>query len=216
MKKLSIFITAFLLMLHAANAQTQKGDQSLGLSLNFNTGNNNYYYQGTAPSLTNFTSFSAIPNYSYFIANNLDIGAGVGYGHGKDTYNYISPGSPTADDNNRYSGIIYLRKYYLFNNKIGIRTGPYFSYQHSTDSYTYTPDLSNSDLNSKTNNYQAGISTDFVYYPTTKIGLALNVGSLYYNRSKLNGTQVNSNSSTVNLQFLNNNLVLSAYYVFGN
>jgi hypothetical protein len=220
MKKLSIVIALILMIIKTVNAQTQKGDQSLGLSFSFSSASQNYNYTGPNPisygTITS-TAFTTTPGYSYFIANNLDIGAGIEFGD--ETAHQNAPndaGGIVKTINKIYSPTIYLRKYFLFDNKIGIRTGPYFLYQYS-NSNSISPSNSATNYNSTSHYSQAGINADFVYYPSKKIGLALNIGSLSYNHQRFNDSQsYNTSDNGVSLQFLTSNLMLSAYYVFGN
>jgi hypothetical protein len=220
MRKSAILITLFLLILQAANAQNQKGNQTLGIGLEFSANRGNYNYQNANSTVINsgttqLTGFSANPSYSYFMANNLDIGISVGFGTGTSNFNdHFNPRITELDKN--YSGSLYLRKYFLYKNKVGIRTGPYFSYQYVNSNVTYTPDINSTNNSFTGNNYHAGLIADFVYYPASKIGLAVNLGNLSYNNSKTSGQQQCSSANGVNLQFLNNNLMLSAFYVFGN
>lgn len=219
MKKIAISITIFLLALQAASAQTQKGNQNLGISLGFYSSNSNYNYLNIDPSASQYintktTGFSAYPNYSYFIANNLDIGASIGFGHETDRSSEQISGSSTEQAFKSYFGSIYLRKYYLYNNKIGIRTGPYLSYQYYNSNVVFTPDNNQSSSKYNGHNYQGGISADFVFYPSSKIGLAANLGNLYYSHTAWSNLSQNSSSKAFNLQLLNNNLTLSAFYVF--
>ncbi len=218
MKKLSILIASILIIVFNANAQTQKGDQNLGLGFNFNTGSGSYIYVmpielGTITS----TYFAASPAYSYFIANNLDLGASVGFGTGtyQTNYNEPSPSSTSKQVTDDYTATLYLRKYFLFNNKIGIRTGPYLLYQYYNSNVVNNPGDPTQNFSNSGKNLQAGISADFVYYPSKRIGLAVNLGGLYYTNQKTYSTSQNSTNSTVDFQFLNTNLMLSAFYVIG-
>jgi hypothetical protein len=219
MKKIAISITIFLLALQAANAQTQKGSQNLGISLGFYSSNSNYNYLNINPPSsqivnTKTTGFSAYPNYSYFIANNLDLGASIGFGHQTDKSSDQVSGNGTEQSYKSYFGSIFLRKYFLYNNKIGIRSGPYFSYQYTTSDIAFTPDNTQASNSYKGHNYQGGVSADFVFYPSSKIGLAANLANLYYARNTSNNLTQSSSFKSVNLQLLNNNLTLSAFYVF--
>lgn len=220
MKKLSFLIASILILVFNANAQTQKGDQNLGLGFNFNTGSGNY--AGVMPieigSITS-TYFSASPAYSYFIANNLDLGASLGFGTGTERSNYQQPQSNsstlTKQVTNDYTTTLYLRKYFLFNNKIGIRTGPYFLYQYYNSNVVNNPGDPTQNFSNSGKNLQAGINADFVYYPSKRIGLAVNLGGLYYTNQKSYSASQNSTNNTVDFQFLNTNLMLSAFYVIG-
>jgi len=218
MKKLSFLIAPILILVFNANAQTQKGDQNLGLGFNFNTSSGNYadvmpIEIGTITS----TYFSASPAYSYFIANNVDLGASLGFGTGTErTYQPPSSASILSKQvTNDYTTTLYLRKYFLFNNKIGIRTGPYFLYQYFNSNVVNNPGDPTQNFSNSGKNLQAGISADFVYYPSKRIGLAVNLGGLYYTNQKTYSTSQNTTNSTVDFQFLNTNLMLSAFYVIG-
>jgi hypothetical protein len=218
MRKFAILITLFLLILQAANAQNQKGNQNLGLSLGFYTGNGSYNYQNVYPGPmvnTRTTGFSTNPNYSYFIANKLDIGASIGISSETDNANDQTTNTSSKQVNNNYYGSIYLRKYFLYNNKIGIRAGPSLTYQYTVSNITYTPINTQASSNDKGHYYQAGLNADFVYYPSTKIGLAVNLGNLSYSHNKTGNQMQSSGSDSFSLQFLNNSLMLSAFYVFG-
>jgi hypothetical protein len=220
MKRLSIAIVLFLFIFQAATAQNQKFDQTLGLGLDFSVNSGNFNYFGGSGYGVNNThastaGFSTNLNYSYFMAINLDIGANVGFGSGVTNYTDRPSNAVTRESDNNYYSSVYVRKYFLFNNKIGIRTGPYVAYQYFSTKYLYTPE-NNPANNVSGNNYHAGIIADFVYYPSKKIGLAVNLGSLSYNYGKVNYTQQGEDGKGVNLAFLNNSLMLSAFYVFGN
>ena len=208
------------MILEAAHAQNQKGNQTLGIGLGFSAATGSYNYQSNNPAILDITasqstgSFSANPNYSYFIANNLDLGVSIGFGSGTSNFDDNSANAHFKQIDKNYSGSLYMRKYILYKNKIGIRTGPYFSYQYFDSSYVDKSNNGSSSSNTG-NNYHAGLIADFVYYPASKIGLAVNIGNLSYNYGKANGPQQSSSSNGVNLQFLNNNLMLTAFYVFG-
>jgi hypothetical protein len=221
MKKLSISIALCLLVLQAVNAQNQKGDQTLGLGLGFNANNESFNYLGNNQAVLDYTtstsaSISVNPNYSYFVANNLEVGISVGLGNGTYNNNDRTANLLTKETDKNYSGSVYLRKYILYKNKIGIRVGPYFTYQYFNTADIYTPGNIQPNYNFNGSNYHAGLIADFVYYPSKKIGLAVNMGNLSYNYGKTNTVDQSTNTNGVNLQFLNNNLMFSAFYVFGN
>jgi hypothetical protein len=80
MKKTFVLIAALLLASVISHAQTEKGNQTLGLNLGFSsqtsTGINVNPFDHSATDAGNkSTSFNTGPVYSYFIANKLDIGA---------------------------------------------------------------------------------------------------------------------------------------------
>jgi hypothetical protein len=141
----------------------------------------------------------------------LDVGLAVGYAYSSYKYeNGVS--SSQGQTNKNFFSSINLRKYFLYDNKIGIRTGPYFSYARYNQSYTYsTSSQYNSNIDG--NVYTGGIGLDFVYYPIKKLGLAATMGNLSYLYQNTNGRTDGTNNS-FNLSFANS-LLLSVNYVFG-
>ncbi|NHA06194.1 hypothetical protein G7092_20465 [Mucilaginibacter sp. HC2] len=213
MYKKLLLVVLSVITLQTVKAQTEKGSQQLGATVAFSTStsNNQTYlsynntYSGNVKSKA--TSYSIFPSYSYFIADRLDVAVGLGYGYTRITN---EPNNNNANSNNKnYIGTISLRKYFLFDNKIGIRTGPYLTYQKTKNSYAYS---SNSSI-SNSDNYGGGLGADFVYFPAKNIGLAAGLANLNYTHSKNKGDSVGS-SDNFNLSFVNN-LQLSIYYVFG-
>jgi long-subunit fatty acid transport protein len=213
MYKKLILIVLSVITIHAAKAQTEKGSQNLGASFgvsvtNSNTRNFNYYDNTTsANSKGKLTTYSIAPSYSYFIADKLDIGAAIGYSYSNQKYD-PALSSQIQQKNISYSANIFLRKYFLFDNKIGIRTGPYLDYQKNKQRYDYTSNVSNYNSDS----YGGGLSMDFVYYPAKNIGLAANLANLGYQHDKYTeDTLGNANSFRFNFV---NAIIFSVYYVF--
>lgn len=218
MKKLSILISLILIIIRAASAQTQKGDQNLGLGFGFYSSNGNYNDLSVNPASygsLGTTSFSTNPSYSYFIAQNLDIGASLGFGNETVNESDKSIYQTSKSLTKSYNSTIYLRKYFLFNSKIGIRTGPYLLYQYSSSNTTYNPTSYSPTYYATIRNSQVGINADFVYYPSKKIGLAVNIGSLSYTHYSVGTPEDSSSNNGVGFQFLTSNLMLSAFYVIG-
>src|SRR5262249_25125058 len=131
MKKTLILFAALMLAYATSQAQTEKGTQTIGLGIDYFHENN----KGTAidpntalSQTTRSSTFSFGPQYSIFIANKLDLGASFSYENA--TYTYPTSFSLVKQVSNTYGGSIYLRKYLMFNDKIGLRTGPYLSYSY--------------------------------------------------------------------------------------
>jgi hypothetical protein len=217
MYKNLLLVFVSIIAINAAQAQTEKGNQSLGLNFglstnNFNTRTLNYNTNNYDPQVTGKQkNYSISPSYSYFIADKLDVGLAIGYSYSSYKYEN-STISPQDQIGKSFFTSINLRKYFLYDNKIGIRTGPYFSYQRDNQSYAST---SNSQFNSNTNsdNYQGGIRLDFVYYPLKKLGLAATMGNLSYSHQNSSGN-TDGSYNNFNLSFTNS-LSLSVNYVFG-
>ena len=217
MKRSLILIPAFLFLVQISKAQTEKGNQTLGINLSFD------YYNQSGVNITTpdnslsaqsnkYTMFSAGPAYSYFIADNLDLGAMLNYSL---TNNKDVPNSLEQDSKN-YGGTLFLRKYVLYKNKIGFRVGPYLGYSIGDQKFTYTGPNSIYNTDAKSHTYEGGADLDLVYYPTTHLGVSVSLANLDYQHTRTNsGAHGFSNGDGVNFDFVNNNLAVSLLYVFG-
>jgi hypothetical protein len=173
-------------------AQTQKGDQLLGISGGFGWGQsmvdyissaNNYgYYESEGKN----RSYTVGPNYSIFVVDNLDLGGNIGYSHQKSTLTHIQTGNSYSEKANAHelAAVVYLRKYFLYDNKVGIRTGPFASYGITKSAVNYVL-LSGSSATSIVAPISGaiisgGLGLDFVYFPCKELGLAASPGSLRY------------------------------------
>src|ERR1700753_313472 len=92
MKKSWIVLAALLPAFTSSHAQTEKGNQTLGLNLGLSTlqssgFNVNQSDYSTSTDNAKTTIFNIGPNYSYFIADNLEIGVDLSYGSTVTTYN---------------------------------------------------------------------------------------------------------------------------------
>jgi hypothetical protein len=204
-----------IITIQTAKAQTEKGSQMLGanfgasttssdskeLNLNDNTYGINVHGKQT--------SYGFGPNYSYFIADKLDIGVSIGYGRVKleSNGNYAS-----LQKTHSFSSAVYLRKYFLYDNKVGIRTGPYFSYINSNQTVLYSNTTPGS-YNYSSDIYNGGIGLDFVYFPIKKLGLSASMGNISYTHQIIDGDSKGT-SNSFGLNFANS-LNLSVNYVFG-
>jgi len=204
-----------IIAIQTAKAQTEKGSQMLGASFgltttssdskDFNANDNTYGSNAHGKQ----TSYIIAPNYSYFIADKLDIGLSIGYGHSKLESTSINIPSQKSSS---FGSTIYLRKYFLYDNKVGIRTGPYLAYTNSKQTILYdnsTPDT----YHTNNDSYAGGIDLDFVYFPIKKLGLSAGMGNITYSHQITNG-YTKGTSNTFSLNFANS-LNLSVNYVFG-
>jgi long-subunit fatty acid transport protein len=198
-----------IIAIQTAKAQTEKGSQMLGASFGFSTFSsdtkalnpNDNTYGSNVHGKTK--SYNIAPSYSYFIADKLDLGVDVGFGSSNQKFSDIQ-----TQKSHSFNTSVYLRKYFLYDNKIGIRTGPFLSYESTDQEYSYNPVIKNHyDI------YGGGIGLDFIYFPVKRLGLAARLGSAnYFHQRSDENTQGTSNS--FNLAFVNS-LSLSVNYVFG-
>jgi len=218
MKNLIILITVILFSYQITYAQTEKGSHTLGLGVGFSLHNENDFVIDQASNTTSlnkskYTSFSIGPSYSYFIADKLDLGASLNYS--SMNYNNGADYYPNKYNTKNYSGTIFLRKYFLYQDKLGFRAGPYVSYQYNDQKYTYSPGSGGNNSDNKSTDYQGGFDLDLVYYPSKHIGIAATIANLEYDHFKVNqGSQGHQSGDNVNFYFVNN-LALSVFYAFG-
>lgn len=218
MKNFLILIAAFLLTIQFSNAQTTPSTQNLGFYFGFNS--NRYDNVVINPAdfsrqtyATRYTNVNLGPTYNYFIANNTDIGAIFTYSHNSIDYSGVVNGIE-KQANSDIGGIVFIRKYFLYENKIGFRTGPYLGYDRGTQKTTAVPSPSIYDENSITNNYSTGLRLDLVYYPLKHIGFAATLANLGYNNYKSNNTAQGSNSGyNLNLNLVTSGVQLSAFLI---
>ncbi|SEP44220.1 autotransporter outer membrane beta-barrel domain-containing protein [Mucilaginibacter sp. OK283] len=220
MKKILLLVPAFLLAFQISKAQTEKGSQTLGVNLIFNTQKSSNVSvnpsTGTSSNTKNkYNNFGIGPNYSYFIADKLDIGANLSYDHlSVDNGEFSSPSTHHQYD---YGAQIFIRKYFMYGDKLGLRAGPYLGYSRYNVKYTYDyPGAAVNSNSSKTDSYNAGINLGLVYYPTKKIGVSATLANIYYAHSKSDdGAQSHGSTDSFNGSFISNGLGLSLFYVFG-
>jgi hypothetical protein len=212
-KILLVFVS--IIAIQTAKAQTEKGSQSLGLRFGVGTQSSNlrsFNYSTNAydPNVHGkSTSYSIEPTYSYFIADNLDLGLSVGYSSNTQKYDTEMPSYLREQKSNSFFTSVYLRKYFLYDNKIGIRTGPRFIYQKSKSSTLYDEGQK---YNYDYNSYTGGVGLDFVYFPLKKLGLMAGLGGADYTHQTNTG-ESKGTSNQFSLNFANS-LILSVNYMF--
>ena len=216
MKKTIVLVTAFLFAAIVSQAQTEKGNQTLGLSLGYiysNTSGVNTYNNSSSDAGSKYTSFNLGPSYSYFIADKLDLGAKVSYSQGISTYPDV-PNSISKTSSYTFISGVYLRKYCMFGDKLGLRAGPYLLYAKENNKNEYFESYPSAET--KIDIYSAGANLDLVYFPSKKLGFAAAIAGVNYNHTKNDyGNVGHSSSDNVNLSFINSGLSLSVFYVFG-
>ena len=219
MKKTFILTFALLLAFVVSHAQTEKGTQTVGLNLHFPQSDSkgvwiNPFDQSSTSNDNHLNYFGIGPTYSYFIANNLDLGADLNYSNLSESYPPTN--SPIAQSNKSYGGSVFLRKYFMYKDKIGLRVGPSLSYTRTNQVTTYAPQQAFYNENSKTNTWDIGAQAALVYYPTKHLGLSAVLAYIDYADARTNsGSQGWTTSKNTYLGFINNGLSLSAFYSFG-
>jgi hypothetical protein len=221
MKKTLVLIAALLLASMISQAQTEKGNQTLGLNLGFNYSktsgvNISPYDNSSTDAGSKNTSFNIGPAYSYFIADKLDLGASLSYGQSSYTYPQIA-NNIQKQNSYAFFGSVYLRKYIMFGDKLGVRAGPYLNYEKGDNKIDYSGTSALYNEDSKLTEYDAGARLELVYYPSKKVGFATSIASVNYDHTKFdNGNLGHTSTNNVSAAFINNNLAFSVFYVFGN
>ncbi|GAA4327958.1 hypothetical protein GCM10023149_31730 [Mucilaginibacter gynuensis] len=213
-KRFAMLVLGFIAF-KTATAQTEKGTQNLGATFGITTSKTTYDYPDAETVNYDYksTNYQIIPNYSYFIADKLDLNVNAGFAYTKTT-NDAPNASPVEQNGKTWSASVGLRKYFLFDNKIGIRTGPYLGYSHNNANYSAFAGTNN-ESNTKTQTYTGGLNLDFVFYPVKNIGLAARLADLSYSHQRINNSSnPTSKANTFNFS-VTNNILLSVYYVFG-
>lgn len=223
MYKKHILLLAAIFGTLALKAQTNKGDQFIGGSTNFvNTNETTQYFQPNT-SLIDYTQtqktklFSIGPAYSYFIANNLDVAINTGYSHQKTIYTYTNSNQPynprVADNGNDAYVNLSLRKYFLYDNKIGIRAGLLAEYEYFNVTTSYQNQALNPNDYYNVKFWGSGLTFDLVYLPYKRLGLASRIGFLGYNHQ--DNMQNYSHDTTNTFGWVvNSGLNLSVFYCF--
>lgn len=201
-----------------AKAQTEKGNQTLGVNLQFShaSATSSYIDPSTnAISVQDQKSniFYIGPIYSYFIANNLDLGASVQYSSNRNTTGVLA--GEQKQTNEGFGGTVFLRKYFMYQNKVGLRFGPYASYGHTNFRYTQANNPLY-DQKTSSNNYGGGVNAELLFYPTKQMGVSLSLANVNYNHySGDSGPTGKSSGDSFNANFVNSGLGLSVFYTFG-
>ncbi|HEY8929293.1 MAG TPA: hypothetical protein VIM55_08890 [Mucilaginibacter sp.] len=225
MNKFLILIAAFLLIFKTSNAQTEKGNQTLGVNLGFqfsngkstiiDPGNGSVYSTNT----NTYHSFDIGPNYSYFIAGKLELGGSLQYST-SSSKSTATAQDPQSNNSRAFGGQMFLHKYLMYQNKIGLRAGPYAGYSYAT--LTTLGAQGTAISKNKNNDYFGGGDLALVYYPSKSLGVSLFLARLTYDHTDnsagnaVSADNVHGHNNNLNFNFISNGTSVSVYYVFGN
>jgi hypothetical protein len=223
MNKFLILIAALLCAYQVSLAQTEKGNQTRGFNAGLQyTRNSDNLFDNTSMvnsvSNTKNTGFTLGPLYSYFIADKVDLGATLTLNSYTNSTTYPNVSGANKSHNNNYDALVYLRKYFLYANKIGIRTGPYAGYLWANQGYEYPTDQAISNYSSTGHALQVGARLEAVYFPSKHFGVSALLANLDFqhgNNKSVNSAIVDkTNSNSVDFSFVSA-LGLSLFCVFG-
>jgi hypothetical protein len=220
MKKTLFLIAALVLAFSFSYAQTEKGNQTLGLNLGFgyNKDNSSVVYPAANSTVTQTnkqTSFGIGPAYSYFIADKLDLGGSLNYGTSTENFSPV-PNYLSKLSSYNFGGMVYLRKYFMYQDKIGFRAGPYVGYNKLNSKAFYNDNSTGANQDNTTNRFSAGMRLELVYFPSKNLGFSASLASLDYGHYKTDsGAQGTSSGDNIDLSLISNGLSFSVFYVFG-
>jgi hypothetical protein len=147
-----------------SNSQINKTDQFIGGSISL--GNNFKDKQW---------SYSINPNYGYFIRENLAVGVGLNLYGAKfsNSYSFYD-----------YGGDVFIKKYYKIdnNNSFFFSLNYAIGYSHLEKRNSTYDNINNKVyyIYSNQNELKTSIIPSFTFFPTKKLALSLNIGSLMY------------------------------------
>ena len=212
MKK-ALLVSMTIFTITTAYSQTEKGKKFIGGQISFN-GNDNSYLDTINKREDHQFEIQIMPNYGYFIKDNLAVGANLNFGTSNSSSsdgNINYPPGTTSKSHSIIYGIGGFARYYkkITDNFLFFLNGG-ISYSYETGrleqtSYTHpAPPV----LEIQTNNISFGAYPGLVYFITPKLGIETGLGNLNYNISSsknktiLNGNKTVSDNYGINLNTL--------------
>lgn len=217
--KSKLFITmALFAITFAANAQTEKGKNLIGGSINFLSAKFE-----DAISKSKNTQFTVGPKYGYFFSKNFVVGLQGSVSYSKVTSSYIRntiingyPSEELIEQSNKNQDVTIgpFVRYYVditekfkffgqFNANIG------FGKEEQINAYA--------PIEFKTNVFGASVTPSFAFFPTKKIALELGFGLISYNhtsskRDDENSEKAKGNAFSFGFDAINPNLGFSLHF----
>jgi hypothetical protein len=115
-----------------------------------------------------------------------------------------------------YTGDVFIRKYFLHKNKIGIRVGGYLEYGYENQATLYGAAFPAENSSGDTHYGSIGLRADLVYYPSKHLGLAANIANFQFEHyTQGSGIQGSGSGNNFNISYISDGLSLSVFYVFG-
>jgi hypothetical protein len=192
MKSKILFIIALSVFAFKASAQTEKGQNVVGLIASYEKSSSN-----DMRTWTTKRDFSARASYGHFFLKNLVVGFTLGYSDGKSeipnpdlieligatNYRYVQGMGLTRTFNHHVSLGPYIRHYVNLSEKFKFYSELTASIGFGKQSNDYyfmgvTP------YSGGYRNYNATLNAGAAFYPTKRIGIELGVNVLSYSRSR--------------------------------
>jgi len=188
---------AFLATAFCSKAQTEAGKFVVGGDVEFSSAKNDGSFSSTRGLLL-------LPNAGYLIADNLAIGAGIGYQYSRYRQN---TGSDVVNENplSKNHGIIfnpYVRKYINIAEQFKFFAQLSGYYNRSKSKFESGNNYTINDY--KVDVYGGQLAPGLVFFPTSKFGIDFALGGISYYYSRINyndspiGASIKSFSGSLN------------------
>jgi len=143
----------------------------------------------------------------FLVNENFAIGGQIGYSYFNTVYNY-NQSSESKYNSKGFSFGLISRRYFSISDKFVFSINGQVNFDRGTETDT------NSTSESKTQNYQIGVSIQpcFIFFPSPKWGLETSIGSIGYRYSRNLSTDLGQNYFNLTYGTIN----LGLYYYFRN
>ncbi|UKJ08826.1 autotransporter outer membrane beta-barrel domain-containing protein [Solitalea lacus] len=163
----------------AANAQINKGNQSIGLS--FSSRNSNYTVSGVNVYTSDQSNFSVNIDYAYFIKDKVSLGLFAGFGKNDARYDNSSNG--TDQNSKNYTAGVFGKQYFMFGNKFGAFGAANLS-TTIAKSHNYDANASLLLSNYKYFNVGLGLQGGIAFFPFKRLSCEAGIGAVNIGYSK--------------------------------
>jgi hypothetical protein len=197
----------------AANSQTTKGSQSVGLMFSFQNFERNGQYLESTNKRMNF-----YPNYEYFVKDNLALVGGFTYVRNSfDRFNEV--GHNYRSVSTTWIGYMGLRKYWELKPSLFFSLTNGLAYQWEDQNYYFQPSLQADSYRNRINQLKLFSQLGLVYFPIERFAFELILldAGLEYNRLRTYQETVNTSKShwlTGKTDLILNQPTLSIRYYF--
>ncbi|RXF70203.1 outer membrane beta-barrel protein [Arcticibacter tournemirensis] len=208
----TIYICWFIMAVavNISDAQTSKGTKFLGLTLEIGAGRGET--EGSYTGKYKGFSFAAAPQFSYFIADKWELGAGLGYSFSQTKYFDADDNSMGKGHSSEINPMLFVRRHLMLSEKVGFRTGPFASYSYVKSRY---PDEASYSEDENIKVLSAGLNLGVEFFPVKRLGIVANLADVSYNYTKTTGSPAVSGKTKKINASLTNQLSLSVFYILG-
>lgn len=194
----SFLLIFFTILSFCVNAQFNTGDKVLGGYLSFSAQRSPDSQSGELRDKSN--SFSVSPSLGFFIAENLSIGARLGYSnYVYETYN--SSDLTYQSKSKHISPALFAERYFSLSDHFLFSVVGNLSFNRGKETTKQFNQITGEVYKNTSDTYtlSAGLNPTFTFLPSEKWGIQAGVGSLYYSYSRNLSTETKTNSFNLSL-----------------